>query len=79
MSFYLCHIDATDAQGWQRYNIALDATALVEARACIEREATGLWSFKLLQGSISCLLKPVYVFLFQEMSDVVILRKFEPH
>ena len=77
MSFYLSHIGSTDEQHWQRYTIALEATALAEARACVEREASDLWSFRLLQDSISSLLKPVYGFFFQEMSDVVTLHKFE--
>ena len=72
MSLYLSHIDATDEQHWQRYNIDLEATALAEARPCVEREATGLWSFRQLQDSIGCLLKRVYVFFFQEMSNIVI-------
>jgi hypothetical protein len=77
MSFYLSHIDATEQHRWQRYNIALDEKALADACACLEAEATNLWSFRLLQGSVSSVLDPVYVFFFHEMSDLIVLRKFD--
>ena len=76
MSYYLPSVDATDEHHWQRYNIALDGSSLAEVRACVEREATSSWTFKLLQASISSLLDPVYTFVFKEPSDVVILHRF---
>ena len=77
MSYYRPSVDATDEHRWQRYNIGLDATALVDVRAWLEREATGLWSFRLLPASISSLLDPVYTFFFREMSDVVVIQSFD--
>ena len=69
--------DPTAQHNWQRYDIALDATALAEARAHIEREATSEWSFKQLNDSAISTLVSVCVFLFRDANDVVVIQSFD--
>jgi hypothetical protein len=79
MTFHVAFTDILVDQTWQRYNISLDEGAFAEARACLEAEATGPWSFRVMSDPQNnpTSLDTVYAFFFREMSDVVILQKLQ--
>jgi hypothetical protein len=81
MTFHVAFSEILHEHTWQRYNIALDEEACAEACACLEAEATGPWSFRVMNSPRGDLLPSdmVYAFFFKEPSDIVILRKFDTY